>query len=485
MDDDFASLYPELAAAEREIERQDALIRRGRRVIDELKTLGIDPDDRIALADFFELRGQDEPAYYAALDYLDSLKASTEPTPTPTPTNHTPPQQPTPTAQPEAASGSDVPLMEVAENWFRFNIHEKTKRPWDKTSQNKFIPHTRIFVEMVGNPPAGQLTKEMIRDRFGRRITRLPTRVHQRKAFKGKDIDEILKLADEQNIPRVQATTAQEYVKTACRFLNWAAKQDYVQPNLDSVLEDLTNFAESEDKRRKYFTDDELKALFESPEYQEGLLFKKPHLHWVPLIALYTGCRLGEASQLFVRDIRRDQNGIWYFDFTDEGESQKIKSKSSKRRVPIHPDLKRLGLLRYHEQMKARGEKQLFPALSPDSVGHWGRAVSRWFNGYTTNNGRRIEGFKEIRGVATNDERKITLHSFRHYVVNRSKQQSVEGSKPRFDYSVWCEITGHSEGAQTVRQQSYEDSYPLKVKDREIKKYRLDFLDVDSIKRWY
>ena len=45
--------------------------------------------------------------------------------------------------------------------------------------------------------------------------------------------------------------------------------------------------------------------------------------YWIPLIALFTGCRLNEICQLYLNDIRCD-NGQYYFDINDDAEDSNL-----------------------------------------------------------------------------------------------------------------------------------------------------------------
>ena len=45
-------------------------------------------------------------------------------------------------------------------------------------------------------------------------------------------------------------------------------------------------------------------------------------LRWVPLIALYSGMRLGEICQLRTADVILEGK-VWFFDVTDEGSGTK------------------------------------------------------------------------------------------------------------------------------------------------------------------
>jgi integrase len=77
--------------------------------------------------------------------------------------------------------------------------------------------------------------------------------------------------------------------------------------------------------------------------------------YWLPLLALYTGARLEELAQLAPGDVREtpytDASGArrtcWTISITDIGEGQEVKTASSRRRVPVHPDLIALGFIQY------------------------------------------------------------------------------------------------------------------------------------------
>ncbi|MEO9944047.1 hypothetical protein [Paraglaciecola sp.] len=102
--------------------------------------------------------------------------------------------------------------------------------------------------------------------------------------------------------------------------------------------------------------------------------------HWYPKVALYSGMRLNELSALPLSHIRQDESGIWYFDLN----GLDVKNEASERTVPIAQYLLDLGILRYIDGLRAKGEVFLFPQIrggvdEPGSAG-WGDPISRWFN---------------------------------------------------------------------------------------------------------
>ena len=120
----------------------------------------------------------------------------------------------------------------------------------------------------------------------------------------------------------------------------------------------------------------ELKKVYEQPAFLAGAV-AAAWRYWVPLICLYQGCRVSEASQLFTDDItmRDDVPCISFINddtadvdesvSKDTGETTKtrskreqktyksaeeyrrLKTKSSRRVVPIHPKLIELGFLNF------------------------------------------------------------------------------------------------------------------------------------------
>ncbi len=157
-------------------------------------------------------------------------------------------------------------------------------------------------------------------------------------------------------------------------------------------------------KPRIPFSSEDLQKIFNSPVFSQGF---RPiggageASKWLPTIALWTGMRLEEIGQLLVSDIQ-SENGIYYFNISAESDSEKqLKTSSSIRRVPIHPEIICAGFLVYVDQIKLSGSGRLFPKLV--SAGHrqLTASFSQWFSGYLR------------KTIGITDKRK-SFHSFRH-----------------------------------------------------------------------
>jgi integrase len=94
--------------------------------------------------------------------------------------------------------------------------------------------------------------------------------------------------------------------------------------------------------------------------------------------------------------------GIVSMSITEDADNNKrLKTSSSRRTVPVHPELVRLGFLKYIEMRRKHGASvPLFPLLKPRSKGSVGEAWSKWYGRY-------------IRSIGITNRARV-FHSFRH-----------------------------------------------------------------------
>lgn len=156
-------------------------------------------------------------------------------------------------------------------------------------------------------------------------------------------------------------------------------------------------------KSRIPFSNNELESIFNSSIYIKG---ERPKAgageaaFWIPLLALWSGARLEELGQLHINDIKTE-SCIRYIHITTEGGDKNIKTISSTRRVPIHPELLKYGFIEYVERIRQDGHKRLFPLLTSAEGRQKTAGFSKWF-------GRHLRKTLKIE-----DSRKV-FHSFRH-----------------------------------------------------------------------
>ena len=371
-------------------------------------------------------------------------------------------------------------LSDLVAKYVEFNTTKNN--PWKEATKKKIPSQLNLFVQMVGNPCGHELTPELVRDGYAERIQKIPSGINNNKKhyFNGnerKPIDEIIAIGEKIGAKKLKAVA--DHTSNITTFLKWAGKRSYIQKDLDVVLEDLNKQKTDTKEKRNPFTPQELKKLFETEEYRKGLFWKEPHKHWTPILALYTGARLGEICQLLLEDITYDQEiKSWVIDFNPKYGT--LKNEYSERAVPVHKELERLGFINYFNELQKNKEKQLFPKLKPDSIKHWGREISRWFNGYSQGEDKpRTEGYKEKCGVVSTVNEVKNFHSFRHTVIDYFKQIR----ESYMDEKIVYEMTGHAPVQKTVHEKTYEGNFNLKRRKETINKLKFD-IDLASIYKW-
>lgn len=201
-------------------------------------------------------------------------------------------------------------------------------------------------------------------------------------------------------------------------------------------------------KARIPFSLEELQRIFTSSIYSESYRPKGgagEASFWLPLMALFTGARLTELGQLLIEDIQEEQ-GIKYFFITtdssdddDETTTKSLKTESSRRRVPIHPELLRCGLIEHVSTMQKAGHKRLFPAIKSASQ-QLTAPYSKWFN-------RMLREKLDIT-----DKRKV-FHSFRHTFKDACRISSILSEHHD-------RLTGHEN--KNIGDDYGDEHYPLK-----------------------
>jgi integrase len=176
----------------------------------------------------------------------------------------------------------------------------------------------------------------------------------------------------------------------------------------------------------------ELRTLFSSAIYTK---LARPAggrgeaAYWLPLLGLYTGARQGELAPLTVASVAKDEaTGVSTIAIVeDEARGVRLKTASSRRIVPIHPELHRLGFLQLVEACRQdRGSgAALFPLLKPGPRGGYAEGWSKWFGRY-------------IRNIGISNKARV-FHSFRHSFKDALRAAGV-------GEDVNDAITGHSGG---------------------------------------
>jgi integrase len=315
----------------------------------------------------------------------------------------------------------------------------KLTADWDKAF--------RRFVQLHGDLPITAVTRRHVAA-FKDALLKMPAR--PKRAIRELPMPEVIKLVgDNPKVPKLSAGSVKKDLAAVQSVISWAVENGYREDNPASGIK-IREAKNKSDERLPYELKD-LQRLFASPVFASGF---RPRggagaaAYWLPILALFTGARLEELGLLRTTDVQQADR-IWFLDIHNLDPGKRIKTKSSKRKVPIHPELLRLGFLRYVEKRRELGKDvNLFPDLKPDGKGVVTGNWSKWWGRYA-------------RSVGVTDRRKV-FHSFRHTFKDACRAAGIEEA-------IHDALTGHSGGGVG---RTYGIGYPLSVLAGAIKKIR-------------
>jgi integrase len=276
----------------------------------------------------------------------------------------------------------------------------------------------------------------------------------------------------------ISAANLNAYLNKLCGVFNWAMKEQLIDrnPAIGLKVPDPTLRRE---KRLPYSTA-QLRAIFSAPLYvgcrDDGHGYAKPGPNrprnarfWIPLISLFCGLRLNEVCQLDVSDIKV-LDGITCLVVTasaDKGRSDKrLKTASSERLVPVHPELLRLGFTEFVAGRRSGEQVKLFGEVDMGATGYRSSTFSSWFTRFARKAGA--------------DAPRTCFHSFRHVFRDALREARVERDIA-LALGGWSR-TGGSGGATSVSD-SYGSGYRLHTLFKAISRVRYPGLDLTHLRQ--
>jgi len=245
-------------------------------------------------------------------------------------------------------------------------------------------------------------------------------------------------------------------------IFNTAKKNHKIASN---PFEGMEKLKVPEREEESPYTIAELQTIFYSPVFKDGyrpVQGKGEAAFWLPLIGLFTGCRLNEGAQLYVEDVRAD-DGIPYFMIRPDSQTGRTVKDNKKRRVPIHPMLIDMGVMDYVSAVKQSGHIQLFPELKVTRKGgKLGDAWGKWWRSY----------IRDELGITRIPQ---PFHGLRHSF-------SEWGRRTGMDYEHRMRIEGHA--MNTVGDKSYGGFlYPIEPLSIALAKLHYKGLDLNHLMR--
>jgi integrase len=277
----------------------------------------------------------------------------------------------------------------------------------------------RDLFELMGDMPVEAFDAQQAR-LLKERLSRCPQYFGLRPEYEGKTLRQVVDSGS--TYKTITAVTVNNRLRKLSAFLNWCKSNGYITDNPLAGLKMMTGSAK---EARLSFDPHDLTTLL-NLEALNAEARKHPWRYWLPLLGRTTGARLEELCQLRVDDFIPEQ-GIQCIRIDDSQDGQKLKNASSRRVLPIHPALVKLGLLLHVESVRATGADRLFPELEAVR-GKLGHAPSKWFGRY-----------KIKQGIT---DPKKTFHSFRHTLIDELRDSGVQDSLIK-------RIVGHEDSSVT------------------------------------
>jgi integrase len=191
------------------------------------------------------------------------------------------------------------------------------------------------------------------------------------------------------SVPSLTPATVNKLLGGVQAIAQWAIKNGLVPEDTRDAFAGM-KLPASDERGGGPFEPHELQRLFASPIFTEGERPPGCQGHtafWLPLLALFTGCRRSELMLRKASDVAQVEGHHCLLIYADRVAGQALKTAGSARTIPIHPTLQALGLLEY---VKAQGGGWLFPAVADAKAANtWSAWVGRWLDRMALGGNRR------------------------------------------------------------------------------------------------
>jgi hypothetical protein len=297
---------------------------------------------------------------------------------------------------------------------------------WSPSTKAAYGPVWRLLKDTLGvSRDVASLTREDGRLLF-ETVKGLPRGMGKVKALDGLGVPAAVQKAKQLGLPTVGPKTINgSYMGFLSSVFGWAVKEQWLTANPVAGLT-VADTVDEADKRDP-FSVVQLETIFGAAPWKprDPSPRGKPLHFWGPLLALFHGMRRGEIAQMDIADVTV-VDGVPVLLVRPGEDGQRIKTKASRRMVPLHPELQRMGFLAYAAEVRRSESKKLFPGETANGRGQWGDGLSDWF--------LRLLTSSKITG------KRLGMHSFRHNFEDALRSAGLRGT------DLGRELAGRSKG---------------------------------------
>jgi len=284
--------------------------------------------------------------------------------------------------------------------------------PSTKEAAKSAVGH---LVQIVGDKSPSEVMPRELAEFVALQL-RLPSDYFSRpEKYNGKTPEQVAVEAKQSGAKIFSKKTIANKAEWVNRFFAYLEDKGYVAKNVAGGLAPSTKALDNKEARDP-FSNEDIQKIF-GPDGVD-LISKyisrerKQIAVWGPLIGLFTGARAQEIALLTVENILTRPDGGYAIAITDQNSNEsgaaRLKTKASKRVVPVHPVLADLGFISFVSKRKKQGSNALlFPEVESYSAVHKRHtAMTKWFN----------DVLLKKTGVKTE---KKSFHSLRHTVIQK------------------------------------------------------------------
>lgn len=295
--------------------------------------------------------------------------------------------------------GKGNPVSEVFVDWRAVSkAREKSK--------DEFATAINQFIDLFGDMPVQLISRSVVKE-FSTALLSRPTRPAPN--IRRLPLRDQIALAAEQGLPLVSPKSAKKALQALKSVLAHAVDNEWIEsdPSLKVSIQADDDMGDD----RLPFDEDQLQLIFSQPTLVDPDV-DDDTIYWFFLLAPFTGCRGEELAQLRPYNVRCE-GGVWFIaierdrkakrqEIARTGGIQKgVKTKTSLRKIPLHPLIVKAGFLKFVEHQKARDAEWLFDNMSANTK------YPKRYTALSQKLNRRLRSF----GIADSE---FVFHSFRH-----------------------------------------------------------------------
>lgn len=282
-------------------------------------------------------------------------------------------------------SGQGMTFGELCDQYFEWEVAEAANKKVSQQRIDQIRSRLKLIREIIPESTSVSTIDYDLCLEFRSTLTQVP--INRTKIYSGIPLQEAIERANAEGRPRLAYETQSGYFGTLNSVLTLAKKKELISY---VFTEDMTpsKVKTANKKKRDSFSNEQIEKFFQCSYYQECAKgqsspyrnAKQAWRFWLPLLCLLMGMRPKEVCQMYLSDVKKTANGTPYAhiiatdvengDISPGGIKKTTKTESSKRKIPIHPELVRIGLLDYVTEAKKANETMFLPGLKVNKYGN-------------------------------------------------------------------------------------------------------------------